>query len=95
MAAVRWSPAAFEDVARLAAFLHDADPRAAGDTARLIFDALHLLERYPLIGRGIRNDRRELVIYRGRTAYLAQYEYDAPHDEVVILAIRHQREIEH
>jgi plasmid stabilization system protein ParE len=95
VAAVRWSPAAFEDVVRLAAFLHEDDPRAAGDTARLIFDALRVLEKYPLIGRSIRDDRRELIIYRGRTGYLAQYEYDALDDEVVILAISHQREIEH
>jgi plasmid stabilization system protein ParE len=35
---------------------------------------------------------RELVISRGRTGYLALYEYDARHDIAVILRIRHQRE---
>lgn len=94
MAAVRLLPAAFEDLERLADFLRDEDPQAAGHTAHLIFEALRLLEKYPLIGRAIQRDRRELVIYRGRTGYLAQYHYDPALDEVVILAVRHQREIE-
>ena len=94
MAVVRLLPAALEDLQRLAAFLRDQDPQAAVNTARLIFDALRVLERYPLIGRAIDDDRRELVIYRGRTGYLAQYRYDATADEVAIAAVRHQREIE-
>jgi plasmid stabilization system protein ParE len=35
---------------------------------------------------------RELVISRGRTGYLALYEYDEPSDLVIVLAVRHQRE---
>ena len=94
MAVVRWSPPALNDLERLAAFLRDEDPQAAGNTARLVFEAVRVLERYPLIGRAIQGPRRELVIYRGRTGYLAQYEYDAHEDEVVVLAVRHQRELE-
>jgi plasmid stabilization system protein ParE len=94
MAVVRWLPPALEDLARLVEFLRNEDPRAAGDTARLIFEALRVLEKYPLIGRTLRGERRELVIYRGRTGYLAQYEYHPATDEVVILAVRHQRELE-
>jgi plasmid stabilization system protein ParE len=94
VAVARFVPAALQDLQRLAAFLRDADSRAAGDTARLIFEALRVLEKYPLIGRAVHGDRRELVIYRGRTGYLAQYHYDAAADEVAILAVRHQREIE-
>ena len=94
MAVVQWSRVALEDLERLTAFLRDEDPKAAGDTARLIFEALRVLEKYPLIGRALRGDRRELVIYRGRTGYLAQYHYDPAADEVLVLAVRHQREIE-
>ncbi len=94
MAVVRLLPAALEDLERLAAFLRDDDPQAAGHTARVIFEALRVLEKYPLIGRAIQADRRELVIYRGRTGYLAQYHYDPAVDEVAIVAVRHQREIE-
>lgn len=94
MAVVKLSPPALEDLQRLVDFLRDEDPQGSGDTARLIFEALRVLEKYPLIGRAIRGERRELVIYRGRTGYLAQYEYDAAADEVVVVAMRHQREIE-
>ena len=94
MAAVRLLPPAVEDLRRLVAFLRDEDPQAAGETARLIFEALRVLEKYPLIGRAIRGERRELVIYRGRTGYPAQYQYDPGTDEVVVVAVRHQREIE-
>ena len=94
MAVVQWSRVALEDLERLTAFLRDEDPKAAGDTARLIFEALRVLEKYPLIGRALRGDKRELVIYRGRTGYLAQYHYDPAADEVLILTVRHQREIE-
>ena len=94
MAVVRLLPAALADLERLADFLREEDPQAARPTAQLIFDALRVPEHYPLIGRAIQADRRELVIYRGRTGYLAQYHYDPAADEVAILAVRHQREIE-
>jgi mRNA-degrading endonuclease RelE of RelBE toxin-antitoxin system len=38
------------------------------------------------------NGKRELVISRGRTGYIAIYELDKLTDIVVILAIKHQRE---
>lgn len=94
MAVVRLTPPAVEDFERLVDFLRDEDPRAAGETARLIFEALRVLEKYPLIGRALHGDRRELVIYRGRTGYLVQYHYDGHVDEVLVLALRHQREID-
>ena len=54
-------------------FLHESDPRAAAETIPLILDGLKVLASYPLIGRPIDVNRRELVIFRGRTGYLAQY----------------------
>lgn len=94
MAVVRLLPPAVEDLERLVALIRTEDPRAAADTARIIFEALRVLEKYPLIGRAIQRDRRELVIYRGRTGYLAQYHYDPRGDEVLVVAMRHQREVE-
>ncbi|HUX25319.1 MAG TPA: type II toxin-antitoxin system RelE/ParE family toxin, partial [Burkholderiales bacterium] len=35
---------------------------------------------------------RELVIARGRTGYVALYDWLEPIDAVVVLALRHQRE---
>ena len=51
-----------------------------------------VLEQHPLIGRPAEDGMRELVISRGRTGYVALYDYLAPVDTVVILALRHQRE---
>ena len=91
MAVVKVLPPALDDLQRLVAFLRDQDPGAAAQTARIILDALRVLEKYPLIGRSIGRDRRELVIYRGRTGYLAQYHYEPVHDQVVAYTvIRHE-----
>jgi plasmid stabilization system protein ParE len=83
-----------DDLERLATFLHESDPAAAAETIPLILDGLKVLARYPLIGRPIAVNRRELVIFRGRTGYLAQYSFRLSADEVVVLAIRHQREVD-
>jgi plasmid stabilization system protein ParE len=55
---------------------------------------LRILEEHPLIGRPLHINRRELVIHRGRTGYLVQYHYDMSSDEVVVLAVRPQREVD-
>jgi plasmid stabilization system protein ParE len=88
------TPAAVRDLERLASFLRESDPAAADETIPLILDALKILAAHPLMGRPIDVNRRELVIYRGRAGYLAQYSFRLATDEVVILAVRHQREVE-
>ena len=60
----------------------------------MILDGLRVLASHPLIGRPIDVRRRELLIFRGRTGYLAQYSFRLAHDEVVIPALRHQREVD-
>ena len=94
MAKVRLLPAAVEDLERLVGFLRESDPAAASATAAVIFEGLRVLSVHPLVGRPLDERRRELVIFRGRTGYLAQYTYRAESDEALILAIRHQREME-
>jgi plasmid stabilization system protein ParE len=80
------------DLERLADFLLQTDPRAAQDTAVLIFEALAIPTQHPEIGRKVHFGQRELVISRGRTGYLALYRF-LPHiDRIVVLALRHQRE---
>jgi plasmid stabilization system protein ParE len=83
-----------QDLERLARFLRESDPRAASETLPLILDALKVLATYPLIGRPIGVNRRELLVFRGRTGYLAQYSFRLAEDDVVILAVRHQREVD-
>ena len=98
MATLRFTPAALHDLERLANFPRESDPRAATETIPVILDGLRILASYPLIGRPIDVNRRELVIFRGRTGYLAQYSFrlnaDEDEDEVVIHALRHQREVD-
>lgn len=94
MATLRFTPAALRDLERLAEFLRESDPGSAAETISLILDGLKVLALYPLIGRPIDVDRRELLIFRGRTGYVAQYGFRLATDEVVALAIRHQREVD-
>jgi plasmid stabilization system protein ParE len=94
LATLRFTPAALHDLERLAKFLRESDPRAATETIPVILDGLRILASYPLIGRPIDVNRRELVIFRGRTGYLAQYSFRLNEDEVVNHALRHQREVD-
>ena len=48
-----------------------------------------------MIGRPIRGDLRELVIWFGRTGYVALYRFLPVRDEVRVLALRHQRELDY
>lgn len=92
MARLIYSSRAFNDLDRLTDFLIDTDPVAASETVKLITEAVSILKRHPQIGRPVEENLRELVISRGKTGYVALYSYEAVHDAVLILAIRHQRE---
>ena len=92
MARLALEESARSDLERLAEFLQVSDPAAASQTATLISDALAVLERHPLIGRPVEEGLRELVISRGRSGYVALYDYREVEDLVVVLAVRHQKE---
>ncbi|MEY2677637.1 MAG: Toxin RelE3 [Pseudomonadota bacterium] len=83
---------AAEDLERLVYFLMTKQPEDAIHTVDLIVDAIQILDTHPLIGRPVEQGMRELIISRGKTGYLALYDYDEASDLVVVLAIRHQRE---
>ncbi len=84
------------DLERVSDFLLETDPQAAVDTAALIFDALEILVQHPEIGPKVHFGQRELVISRGGSGYLALYRFlphiDPSRGQVLVLAIRHQRE---
>jgi plasmid stabilization system protein ParE len=84
---------ALADLDRLTAFLIKTDPKAALKTVALIEEAVKVLARHPLIGRPVEPPLRELVISRGKTGYLALYSFEPADDAVLILALRHQREL--
>ena len=92
MATVSYSSAAVADLERLARFLREVRPEHAEATAGLIEEALGILQQHPLIGRPTEAGLYELLISRGRTGYVALYEYRASTEQVLVHRIRHQRE---
>ena len=86
------SPAAFQDLLRLEAFLHESVDPLAGELLDFILDALQVLTHQPGIGRPVEGGLRELIIARRRSAYLARYAWDDALDRVMVARIRHQRE---
>ncbi|HZM37238.1 MAG TPA: type II toxin-antitoxin system RelE/ParE family toxin [Burkholderiales bacterium] len=92
MARLALEESAWADLDQLADFLAAGDSEGAIETASLIFEALSVLERHPMIGRPVEEGLRELVISRGRSGYVALYAYLEAEDLVLVLAVRHQRE---
>jgi len=92
--AIVYSQSAAHDLERLTDFLRESDPNAAQATSKLIAESIALLAQHPLIGRSLGGNRRELVIFRGRSGYLARYTFSPARDAVLILSIRHHRELD-
>ena len=89
---------ALRNLDRLQAFLRPKNPAASRRAAQAIKKALQLLADNPEIGRLIddmSDDYREIVIDFGKDGYLARYQFDQLEDTVVVLAIRHQRELDY
>jgi len=77
----------------VAEFLEKEGADVISDAIDGILDAIDILARHPLIGRPVEQELRELVISRGKTGYIALYDYVQEHDVVRVLAIWHQREL--
>jgi plasmid stabilization system protein ParE len=90
----RWlvSVGAAQDLEELVDFLRTHQADYAVETIDLILNALNILEQHPHMGRRVQNQLRELIISRGKTGYVALYEYDEAADVVLVLAIQHQCE---
>ena len=93
MAELIYSGQALTDLDRLTDFLLEADPASAPETTSLILEAVEVLANHPLIGRPAEQGLRELLISRGKSGYVALYSYEEAEDVVLILTIRHQREV--
>jgi plasmid stabilization system protein ParE len=74
-------------------FLLEHDQVTAMAAAEAITNAIDTLKNHPLIGRCIEGDIRELIISYGKTGYVALYRFIPMHEQIRILAIRHQREL--
>jgi plasmid stabilization system protein ParE len=92
VARVELAVAVDADLDRPFDFLAGEDLDAALAVKDVIFDALEILKRHPLVGRPVEEDLHELVISRGKSGYVALYQYFEAEDVVLVLALRHQRE---
>ena len=89
-----WSAPALRDVSRLHRFLAAKNPDAAMRGIKAIRKSVKLLERHPLAGRllpGLPAAFREWPVDFGVGTYVVQYRIEA--DDVVVLAVRHSREL--
>ena len=93
MTRLAFSRRALADIDRLCDFLLENLPHEAARTAEVIASGLEVLKQHPEMGRPVEQGLRELVISRGRSGYLALYAFDPAADAVLVLAIRHQREV--
>jgi addiction module RelE/StbE family toxin len=93
VATVVYSKRALDHIERAFQFLRDKNPDAAQSAVTAIQSAVENLAAHPLVGRRIEGELRELIISYGRSGYVALYRFVIAHDEVRILAIRHQREV--
>lgn len=93
MAQVIYTERAVVDLERLVDFLLEDQPTEAVKTFDLISEAIQILGHHPLVGRPVEQDMRELVISRGKSGYVALYRVEDAQDAVLVLAIRHQREV--
>jgi len=85
---------ALDDLERIFEFNFQADPATALDHINKIRGAVLMLDTHPEIGRRLRghSSLRELVISRGKSGYVALYEYSPAESLVRVVAVRHQHE---
>src|SRR5574337_1079207 len=94
MPQVRFAPGALRDLQRLRELLRPKNPAAARRAGDAIRNSTRLLGQQPHIGRPVENmpiEYSEWLIDFGDSGYVALYRIDQ--DEIVILAVRHQREV--
>ena len=92
MVRIIFSPKALLDLERLTDFLIEIDKNAALVTLALIESAIQILQHHSLIGPSCDTFIRELIISRGKSGYVALYNFDEAKNTVLICTIRHQKE---
>ena len=89
-----WSPQALLDVQRLYRFLAARNIDAARRAIKALRHGVKVLEHQAAIGRPIEDmpeEFREWLIDFGDSGYVARYRVES--NVVVILAVRHQKEV--
>jgi len=94
MPRVIYASGAILDLQRLREFLRPKNPAAAKRAGETIMRAVKVLGHQPQIGRPVvdmSEHYREWLIDFGDSGYVARYRIDG--ETVVILAVRHQKEV--
>ena len=89
-----WSPEALADVQRLYRFLAEKNPDAARRAASAIRDGMQIIADHPDAGRPVDDmdpEFQEWPISFGASGYVALYRLQ--HDEALVVAVRHQKEV--
>jgi plasmid stabilization system protein ParE len=89
-----WTPEALLDVQRVHRFLAPKSVDAARQSIGAIRRGLKVLEQQPSLGRPVEDladEFREWVIDFGDSGYVVRYRFDS--EAVIIVAIRHQKEV--
>ncbi|MBN8754745.1 MULTISPECIES: type II toxin-antitoxin system RelE/ParE family toxin [unclassified Variovorax] len=92
MVRIELAPEVFDDIDRFIDHMIQHEVASVQDRVEEIIQALEILSHSPLIGRPVKNGKRELIIGKGRSGYVALYRYLADIDTVFVLALRAQRE---
>jgi len=94
MSRLIWSAAALTDVQRAYRFLATKNVLAAREAVKTIRQSINILNQHPEVGRPIEEmepEYREWPIPFGSSGYIALYRFDSL--SVIIVALRHQREV--
>ena len=92
---LRFTPRAVQDLADIAAYIHEQNPPAALRVRSAILESLQNLVLFPHIGRQQSVESVRKLVTR-RYPYLVYYTIDDVADEIVILTIQHPaRDREH
>ena len=90
---IKYTAAALRDLQRLRKFLQPKNPLAAKRAGQAIIKSVRILGEQAQLGRPVEDmppEFREWLIDFGDSGYIALYHFDGK--EIVILAIRHQKE---
>ena len=85
-------PEIFDDFDRFFDHMARFDANDAPERIGEIVEALQILTHSPLIGRPVRDGKRELIVGRASRGYVVLYRFVEPMDTVFVLAARSQRE---
>lgn len=91
---VIFSEDALSDILRLREFLNPVAPLAAQKAVAEIVSGCESLATFSARGRVRHDGARQIVVRFGASGYIARYRIDTILEEVVILRVRHARELE-